>query len=95
MVLRYQGRQLTVHFSQGYAINGRPKAKDVLGCLSLDTLGIENARDFSDWCAEYGYSDDSRKAERTYKTIQKQAAALRRLLGDDYEAITTKAVENF
>ena len=33
---------------------------------------------FSDWCSNYGYSDDSIKALNTYKQCTEIAAALRK-----------------
>jgi len=34
-----------------------------------------------DWCAEYGYDTDSRKAERTFRAVERQTKALKRMLG--------------
>lgn len=81
-VLRRHGARMTVPFSQGSAHTKPPTVEDVLDCLASDCAGYENARGFLDWCAEYGYSDDSRRAERTYKLIGRQAASLKRLLGE-------------
>lgn len=83
VTLRRGKRRMTTHFSMGYAHHGRePEVAEVLDCLASDAAGIENARDFSDWCSEYGYSDDSRKAERIFKVCKEQARQLRRWLGD-------------
>jgi hypothetical protein len=84
-----QRRRLTVPFSMGRGHNGAaPELADVLDCLASDSAGLENARDFEDWCGEYGYDTDSRKAERTYRTVQRQAKKLRAFLGDDaYKAL--------
>lgn len=79
-----QRRQLTTYFSMGYGHNGRePKAEDVLDCLASDASGYHNARSFEDWASEYGYDEDSRTAERIYKTIERQANRLERFLGSD------------
>lgn len=82
-MLRRGKRRITVYFSQGPAISREPTAEDVLDCLASDAAGVENARSFEDWCGEYGYDTDSRKAERIYNVVRRQADALRRLLGDD------------
>lgn len=83
-VLRRKGRRMTVHFSQGFGHNGKEPSLDaVLECLSLDAGGIENARDFDDWCAEYGYDTDSRTAERTYRACQRSTKRLAAFLGPD------------
>lgn len=89
--LRYQRRSLTVPFWMGRGHHGaEPTAGDVLGCLILDATGYENARDFEDWCSEYGYDTDSRKAERIYKAVKASAPKIRRFLGDDFEAFAAK-----
>lgn len=42
----------------------KPSAYDVLTCLTKGDPGT-----FSDFCSEYGYDEDSRKAEKTYKSV--------------------------
>lgn len=80
--LRAGRRSMTVYFSKGFGHKGaEPAAAEVLNCLAMDASGYENAGDFESWCSEYGYDADSRKAERTYKAVEKQVAALRRFLG--------------
>lgn len=86
----YCGSQsMTVYFSKGYAHKGaEPTLEEVLDCLASDAAGYENARSFEDWAGDYGYDTDSRKAERTFKTIEKQAASLKRVLGEElYKAL--------
>jgi len=75
------GPYITVWFSQGNGHKKPPTAADVLDCLASDASGYENSRNFADWCAEYGYDDDSRTAERIYHTIAEQAKELRHFLG--------------
>lgn len=79
---RRNGRQLTVYFSMGPAHTGEPQAADVLDTLASDASTIENAQSFEEWAAELGYDADSRKAERTYRIVQKQADGLKQLLGE-------------
>ncbi len=83
VTLRRGKRRMVTHYSLGWGHNGRaPKAEEVLDCIASDAAGVENARDFSDWCADYGYSDDSRKAERIFRACAAEARQLRRWLGD-------------
>jgi hypothetical protein len=79
-ILKVGRRRMTVPFSQGSAITREPTAEDVLDCLASDASGIENEQ-FEDWCANYGYDPDSRKAERTFNICTKQATQLANLLG--------------
>lgn len=59
----------------------KPTVADVLDCLASDASGADES--FEDWASNYGYDTDSRSAERTYQTIQKQVKELRQLLGRD------------
>lgn len=58
-----------------------PTVDDVLHSLILDA----SASDYNlqDWCAEYGYSDDSIRALNTYRQCLEIATNLRKYLGAD------------
>jgi hypothetical protein len=74
----------TVHECETFDAYTEPTPPDlarVLGCLALDCRSIEDARDFDDWADSLGIHRDSRKGERAYHAICKQAADLRRRLG--------------
>lgn len=51
-----------------------PTEYDILACLTKDDPGT-----FSDFCFEYGYSDDSIKARNIYFAVQKEWSDLRRI----------------
>ena len=75
--------QFTTYFSMGLGHKGKePMQKDVLDCLASDAAGYENASGFEDWARDYGYNADSRKAEKTYRMIERQSARLKKFLGD-------------
>lgn len=57
-----------------------PHAADVLACLLSDSGAVGVA--FSEWCDEFGYESDSRKALDTYLACQETYLKLRRILGD-------------
>jgi hypothetical protein len=79
---------MTIYFSMGPAHTREPEVAEVLECLALDASGFENARGFADWCGDYGYDTDSRRAERTHRAVARQAAELRRFLGESaYDAL--------
>ena len=88
-VLKMGKRRMTVPFSMGLGLTAEPGADDVLDALASDAAGVENAGSFEDWCGEYGYEIDSRKAERIFKVCQRQAIALKKFLGnhEDYQAL--------
>ena len=74
-----------------------PTLADVLDCLASDANGYEDAKHvgchencnpFYNWAREYGYDPDSRKAEKMFRTIKRQAEQLKRTLGQDaYEEL--------
>ena len=51
-----------------------PRAYDILACLTKYDPGT-----FEDFCAEYGYDTDSRKAEKAYFSVQKEWEGVRRI----------------
>jgi hypothetical protein len=59
----------------------KPKVADVLHSLILDASAANE--NFHDWCANYGYSDDSIKAMNTYKACLEVAQALRKHFSPD------------
>jgi hypothetical protein len=81
VTLRRGKARLTTYFSQGSAHTKKPTAIEVLGCLASDSRSADYK--FEDWCSELGFDPDSRKHEAIFKTVQKQAAALKKFLGDD------------
>lgn len=82
VTLSMNGRQITTPFFKGYGHGGEePTAEEVLKCLILDYSGWDSANDFEDWASDLGFDTDSRKAERTYKQIEKQSRKLKNFLG--------------
>jgi hypothetical protein len=82
-ILTHQDRHMLVYYSMGAAYREPPSCRDVLDCLASDAASLESSRDFADWCSEFGYSEDSRKARRIFKTCRCQARQLKRLLGEE------------
>lgn len=77
-------RSFGLYFSMGAAHVGKtPTAEDVLDCIASDASGYENAADFRDWAGDYGYDEDSRTAEKLFRTVKRQAEQLRRTVGEE------------
>lgn len=55
------------------AAGEEPSAYDVLACISGDVTCPET---FADFCSGYGYDEDSRKAEQTFKRCRDFAVKL-------------------
>lgn len=71
-------RQFSLKFGQSIADGDKkPTHYDVLACLTKSNPGS-----FENFCGDYGYSTDSRKAERTYNAVCKEWRNVDRLWHD-------------
>lgn len=59
----------------------QPAIADVLYCVTLDSSALFET--FSDWCNEYGYSNDSIAAKTTYDACCDNARKLLSIVGTD------------
>lgn len=67
-VLKNDSHRYRFTFGQAIASPGkRPTAYDVLSCFQKSDPGS-----FEDFCSEFGYDNDSRKAYKTYKAVMKE-----------------------
>ncbi len=55
----------------------KPTAYDFLSCVEKCEY-----TDFEDFCNEFGYDEDSRKAEKTFKAVQEEFNKIRMLFND-------------
>lgn len=58
-----------------------PELRDVLYSLALDSEVLEYPT-FEEWASSYGYDEDSRAAEKTYRACLDIALNLRAMIGD-------------
>lgn len=58
--------------------NEEPTLYDVLTCLQKYDVGT-----FEDFCGMFGYDNDSRTAEKTYKAVVKEFQAMERLFNSE------------
>ena len=64
LIKRYDGKMLNRGNSERNENFKEPNAYDVLSCLQKNEVGS-----FEDFCGDFGYDTDSRKAEQTYNTV--------------------------
>ena len=83
---RYGFKQMTLHFSQGYGVEGEPTLESVLSCLISDSYCGSS---FQDFCDNLGYDNDSRKAEKTFKATLKQTSKLKKLLDNKFNDLAS------
>jgi hypothetical protein len=62
--LRLQARYFGIQKNPNFKI---PTNYDILACLQKYDVG-----NFDDFCSEFGYDEDSRKAEKTYNAVCKE-----------------------
>lgn len=76
-------KHYTFNFGQSIASGAsEPTMYDILVCLQKYEVGT-----FEDFCSEFGYNEDSRNAERTYKAVCKEYKAVDRLFNDIIEEL--------
>lgn len=64
-----------INSKNGYS---QPSSYDLLACLTKYDPGT-----FEDFCGDFGYDIDSKKAEKTYRAVVKEYERLCRVFGDD------------
>lgn len=84
-----------VHFTFdfGQSVDGtqkkqKPSSYDVLSCLTK-----YNPESFNNFCAEYGYDEDSIKALEIYKRVQEEYDNIERLYGESDELEMLREVQ--
>ena len=79
--LKRNNEKYSFTFGQSIACtekNIKPTAYDILSCLEKYQFN-----NFKEFCSEYGYDPDSRKAEKIYKACDKQASNIISMFGED------------
>lgn len=72
------GKSWTLEFYQSISEGSKkPSIYDVLACVTKYDPGT-----FENFCSDYGYDEDSRKAERIWKAVKKEFKNVERLFGD-------------
>lgn len=79
------GKQYTFEFGQSISEgSNEPTLYSVLTCLTK-----YDPESFEDFCANYGYDEDSRNAEKTYKAVLKEWENMNRLFtSEELELLT-------
>lgn len=58
-----------------------PTLSEVLSAVAQDVRSVMDVFDYDEWAADLGYDADSRKGEKIYQAIRRQASKLKALLG--------------
>lgn len=78
--LRLKRNKLSYTFSFGQSIAAGAEEPNLYTVLSCFTK--YDPESFDNFCREFGYNEDSRTAERTYKAVCKEWKAVNRLFND-------------
>lgn len=70
-----------------------PSMADVLDCLDSDARACSVT--FSEWCNEFGFDEDSRKAEMTYRACDETGKRLARILSNEDRESILRPVRGF
>ena len=85
VIIKRNNKQMTVTFTDSIhntMYGEEPTAYDILACLTK-----YDPYSFEDFCLEYGYNEDSIKAHKTYKAVQKEYNNVTRLFDDVIEEL--------
>jgi hypothetical protein len=75
--LKNKNKSITIYYSQGYGIPNDPDTQSVLNALLLDFWSHDMS--FSEYCSNYGYSEDSLSALKTFKLCAKNSLKVKKL----------------
>lgn len=76
VTLVYGNREMSLFYSGG-ELADEPTTEDVLSCVASDATD----ETFDDWCSDFGYDTDSRRALATYEGCREQTEQAKSLLG--------------
>lgn len=83
--IRFENRQYTFDYYMGLRISGEPTLDSVMESLLMDCNVDQYS--FDEFCGEFGYDTDSRKAEASYKACLKLAKNVKRVFGDNIDKL--------
>ena len=75
--LKNKNKSITIYYSQGYGITNDPSTESVLNALLVDFWNHDMS--FSEFCSNYGYSEDSLSALKTFKLCSKNSLKVKKL----------------
>ena len=83
--LCYECRNIEIYYSQGGGIKDDPRIEDLLNCIISDNT--DNFSSFEEFASEFGYDEDSRKAEKIYNACVEETKNAKWLLGSLYNEL--------
>jgi hypothetical protein len=81
VVLMYDGKALSTHYTLGQSFNRTPEKLEVLS--SMITESVLQGCPFEEWCSEMGMDEDSIRAKKLYDHCVSEGNRLAWFLGED------------
>lgn len=89
--LKYNDKQYSIPYYQGYGIKTDPTIQGVLECLFSDASVYDNSKDLADFANTFGldmgFPEGHKRAKRLYNDCKRVKENLDRLFGSDYDTI--------
>ena len=90
--ISYFDKFYVTDYYMGSALTRKPSKKDVLYSMLLDDV---SGVDFDEFCAEFGYDNDSIKALKIYEACQRETKALHNMFDSDEIDMLRELLEDY
>lgn len=90
--LTFKNQSYTFNYWMGSAHTKAPSKKDVLYSFIMDDVSY---MDFKEFCATFGYDDDSIRALKTFKACQTQTDNFYRLFNEEERETLRELLEDY
>ena len=90
--LTFKNQSYTFNYWIGSAHTKAPSKKDVLYSFFADDV---TGMDFEDFCSEFGYDNDSKKALRIFKACKEQTENFYRLFNEEERKILSELLNDY
>lgn len=91
-VLEFKDKKIILDYYMGAAHTSAPTKHDILYSLIMDDVSDMN---FDDFCANFGYDEDSIKALRTYEACQKQTKEFYNVFNAEEREMLRELLEDY
>lgn len=90
--ITFKNKTYRFNYWMGSALTKAPSKKDVLYSFIMDDV---TGMDFKNFCLEFGYDNNSKKALRTFETCKEQTENFYRLFNEEEREILRELLEDY
>lgn len=96
ITIRHDGRSCSFDFWASIANPEVRTVSDLGNAVFCFLSDAESGKmDFSEFCNEFGYDEDSRRSEKTWNACKKSLSAAERVFGSDLDSVMTFFSNNY